>query len=214
MKGNVQNIILQAQIALQDAEGTRWPAEELVAHLSDGERAIAHAMPGETALTVTHTCTEGARQVLPDDAMALIEVIRNTERPANSVSKVSQEALEASVRGWQGMRPSRRVAHYMHTPSEPRVFLLYPPPIDGLTVELTYSQYPADLPTPTGPTAADVSGNTSLEARWDQVLLDYVLYKAWLKDSEGAANAQKAGGYLSTFTAALGLASGANASST
>ena len=35
-----QSVILRAQVALNDNEGVRWPADELVRYLNDAQREI------------------------------------------------------------------------------------------------------------------------------------------------------------------------------
>ena len=204
MRTPARDIILRAQLALQDPEGDRWTAADLVHYLNDGQLAIATLKPEEVAVTETFTPVAGARQTLPSDALSIIEVRCNTLGRMRALTRVDQQDLESVSRDWQSMPASTEPVHYMHAPREPRAFYLYPPVRPGAEVELVYAQYPADVPAPAGSTAADVQGETFLEHRWAGPLLDYVLYRAWLRDAEYAGNATLAAGYLATFTAALG----------
>ena len=72
-----RDIIQDVQAELQDVEGIRWPAAELVNALNDGQRAIVEADPLSTAAEVEFDLAPGARQTIPGAAHALLEVIRN-----------------------------------------------------------------------------------------------------------------------------------------
>lgn len=191
-------------MALQDPDGDRWTAGDLVRYLNDGQLAIATLKPDEVATRAVIAPEPGARQDLPGDALSIIDVRCNAQGRMRALSRVDQQDLEAVSRDWQSMPQSLEAVHYMHDSREPRVFYLYPPVLASATVELVYAQYPKDVPAPSGPTAAGVTGETFLEHRWAGPLLDYVLYRAWLRDAEYAGNATLAAGYLATFTAALG----------
>ena len=204
MKGQAQDIIARAHVALQDETGTRWPATELVTYLNDGQRVLVGSRPSETAVTVEFAPTVGAVQTLPEDAMLMLEVRCNTAGRRRALTPVDRKTLESVARDWQSPAPSAELVHFMHGPMEPRVFYVYPPASSAASLQLTYSRYPTPVAHPVGVTAADVVGTTDLESKWNDALLDYVLYRAWLKDAESSANASLAAGYLSTFTAAVG----------
>jgi len=140
---------------------------------------------------------------LPDDAIVPLEVRCNTDGRMRALTRVDRYVLESVARDWASETPRDVVVHYMFSPLEPRVFYLYPPPSELCRVELTYCRYPDDVPVPSAPTADAVTGETTLDKKWEAPLLAYVLYRAWLKDAEAAGNAQLAAGYMAAFTAVV-----------
>jgi hypothetical protein len=93
----------------------------------------------------------------------------------------------------------------MYDARDPKVFYVYPPAAStGASVELVYSAYPTDITEPAdGAVYSAVSGNISLPDIYGNVLADYILYRAYTKDSEYAGNAQRAQAHYAAFQAAL-----------
>lgn len=205
MIGSVQDIVRDAQVALQD-DGTRWPAPDLVRYLADGIELLLQAKPQEGAVGVVFEPAAGARQALPDDAISLLDVANNAQGRMRAMTQVGRADLEAVSRDWLSERPTTDLVHWMAPANEPKHFYVYPPASIGARLVLTYCQRPAPMPEPVGADWTSVSGTTGLDAKWSPALRDYVLYRAWLKDAEFGGNAQIAAGYLSTFTAQLGAA--------
>ena len=201
---SVQDIIRDAQVALQDVEGTRWPAAELVTYLHDGRLALLNVQPAEASVVVVFTPTDGARQNLPPDAMSLLDVVSNYEGRRRLMTPVVFADLGAASPNWFNQRPAVDLIHWMVLPSEPDHFYVYPPASTDARLELTYCRYPSAMPVPGTPVWTSASGDTGLEAKWSPALLDYVLYRAWSKDAEAGANAQLAASHLSTFIAQIG----------
>ena len=56
-----------------------------------------------------------------------------------------------------------------------------------------------------GATYTAVTGNISLPDIYGNVLQDYILYRAYTKDSEYAGNAQRAQAHYAAFANALGI---------
>ena len=205
MKGNARAIIAEAQTQLQDIEGVRWSAGELVGYLNEGQRMIVSARPSESARSEAFQVVDGPRQPLPEYATLLLDAHHNSSPRQRALTKVERHTLETVARDWMSMQPSEATIHYMYSDLEPRAFYVYPPAIAGSHLQVTFSVYPEDVATPTGPTAASVNGDTGLEARWDTALLDYVLFRAWSKDAEYAANEQRASSHLGLFTTSVSV---------
>lgn len=205
MKGDPKEIIRKAQAILQDPAGVRWPASELVGYLNEGQRQLATARPAEVAVTQDFTLVGGARQSLPENTFLLLDAQHNGTQRKRALTKVERHTLEAVGRDWASMPPTSATIHYMYSELEPREFLVYPPAVAGTPLRATFAAYPADVPEPTGATFSDVTGTTALEARWDAALLDYVLYRAWSKDAEYAANEQRANAHLGLFTTSVAV---------
>jgi hypothetical protein len=94
----------------------------------------------------------------------------------------------------------------MFDPRDPKTFYVYPPAGAGASVDLVYAAYPTDIVEPAdGALYTAVSGNTSLPDIYGNALGDYVLYRAYTKDSEYAGNAQRAVNHYTAFANSLGI---------
>jgi hypothetical protein len=197
-----QSIIRDAQVALQDPDGTRWPADELVIHLNRAQRDIQTVRPDTTATLVAVPLVAGFKQNLPAAAASLIDIPANTT--GERVTKVDLVQLDAVEANWRKRRPELVAKHFMHDLRNPRVILVYPPVATGASVDMEYSAWPVDIPAPTGATASSVTGNLSLGDQYDTAALSMVLHYAYAKDAEFGGNAALSAAYLQRAQALLG----------
>lgn len=205
MTTTVQSIIQRAHDGLQDSDGVRWPATELVRYLNDGQRALCVIRPDASASYAPLVPVAGARQTLPATAISLMDVTRNTNGNKRAIRKVEQFALDCVNRDWQSATGVSEFSNFTYDPREPRVFYLYPPATGGVgSVDVIYSVYPADVPTPSGAAYTTCTGNISVVDQWDGALLNYVLSRAYAKDAEFGGNKVLAESYLSTFMGLIG----------
>jgi hypothetical protein len=86
------------------------------------------------------------------------------------------------------------------------VFEVYPPALNTAQLQLVYAVTPAPVTEPAANTdASAVTGTVSLNDIFFNPLVDYVLYRAYLKDAEHPANAQRADRHYAAYRQALGL---------
>jgi len=199
-----QDIIKKAHTALQDEDGTRWPAHELVAYLNMGQRQIIIDRPDQKCETTEFALAAGVKQIIPAAAMALMDVPNNSTGRMRRITKIDVVQLDAVLPEWRSKAQASEIVHFMHDLREPKVFRVYPPAIAGTKVDVTYSLYPVDVPIPSGQAASSVTGSIDLDDMWESALLNYVLHKAYSKDAEFGGNSQLAAGYLGLFNAAVG----------
>lgn len=197
-----QSIIRDAHVALQDPDGIRWPAGELVAHLNRAQRDIQTARPDSTSILVAVPLVAGFKQSLPALAASLIDIPSNTS--GERVTKVDMVQLDAVEPAWRKRTPERTAKHFMHDLRNPRLILVYPPAAVGASVDMEYSAWPVDLPPPAGVTAASVTGNLSLGDQYESAVLCMVLHYAYTKDAEFGGNAAMSSAYLQRAQALLG----------
>jgi hypothetical protein len=147
----------------------------------------------------------GAKQAVPTNGSKLIDVIRNTAGTKRSVRMTVRNILDTQSPNWYNLTGVTEILHYMYDARDPKVFYVYPPAAStGASVELVYSAYPADITEPAdGAVYSAVTGNISLPDIYGNVLADYILYRAYTKDSEYAGNAQRAQAHYAAFQAAL-----------
>lgn len=203
-----QSIIRRVIETLQDNTSIRWPVAELVRYLNDGQREVVLYRPDSMVTNATVSCVAGSRQTLPANGAKLIDVLRNSAATSakRAIRQTNREILDAQVPGWHQITGSVDVLHYTYDPRDPKVFYVYPPATAQAQVDVVYASYPTDVVEPAeGTTYTSVTGNISLPDIYGNVLQDYILYRAYMKDSEYAGNAQRAQAHYAAFANALGI---------
>lgn len=194
----VQTLINRARVVLQDADGTRWPDLELLASINDGQRESVLIKPSAYTRNVPVQLASGTRQTLPSDGVQLIDVVRNLGQagstPGRAVRIVLREVLDAQIPDWHSETPVSAIKHYTYSVLDPKTFYVYPPSNGQGYVELVYGALPPD---------ATLQGSISLDDIYANALVDYVLYRAYSKDSEFSADQNRATYHQNAFVSAL-----------
>lgn len=189
-------IIARVQTQLIDEDATRWSEIELLRWLSDGQRLVATLVPGSTATVTTMSTANGARQAIPPDGIRLIAVVRNVG--GGSVTQIDRTALNAQRPNWPSDPATRAAKFYSMDPADLRTFYLYPP-AKGQQIEVVYAVVP--------PEVTSITQNISVPDQYAPALVDYILYRAHMKDDDGVQNGS-AQGYYTTFTQFLSAMAG------
>jgi hypothetical protein len=199
------SIIRRVVETMQDNTSVRWPVAELVRYLNDGQREVVLYRPDSMVTNAAIALVSGAKQALPSTGSKLIDVIRNTAGNKRSVRMTMRNILDTQSPNWYNLTGVTEILHYMYDPRDPKVFYVYPPAAaSGASVEVVYSAYPTDIAEPAdGAVYSAVTGNISLPDIYGNVLGDYILYRAYTKDSEYAGNAARAQAHYGAFQAAL-----------
>lgn len=202
-----QTIIDRVQVILQDTTAVRWPEAELLNWLNDGQREIT-ALRADAFSKITNvTCVTGTKQTIPtSDGLRLLDVLRNMgsggSTPGGAIRKVPRQILDGQTPNWHASTPSATIKHYVFDERAPKTFYVYPPATAGTQLEILYAATPTDV------ALGDV---ISLDDIYMTPLIDYVLYRAYLKDTEYAGNAQRAVAARQAFENTLGLKAQADA---
>jgi len=205
---SAQSIIRRVVDTLQDTTSVRWPIPELVRYLNDGQREVILYRPDASIKNAAKTCVAGAKQSLPTDGAKLIDIIRNSAVSSNnsSVRMVPREVLDSQIPNWYNLAGNVSAVHYTYDPRDPKVFFVYPPALVTTILDISYSAYPTDVAEPAdGSDFTDVPGNIDLSDIYGNIVMDYILYRAYTKDSEYAGNAQRAQAHYGAFGNALGV---------
>ena len=206
----VRDLITRAQTILQDTTSTRWPVEELIGWLNDSYREIILARPDANSETGTFTCEQGTRQNLArasggfPNALRLLDVVRNVASTSSkrAIRHIDRQILDDQRRGWHAETPTVNVEHFMFDPRLPRSFLVYPPATSQAQLEVVFSSVPL------AHTVADAESSSAtirIVDSYANAMLDYILYRAYTKDAEYAANAQRATAHYQAMATALGI---------
>jgi hypothetical protein len=189
----------------------RWTVAELQYWLNDAYKETIGLRPDVNTQTAEYTCVAGPRQVITgsfSNAIRLVEVVRNLATTSNksSVRLTDRKSLDTQRRSWYSDTPSVSVEMYMFDPRTPKQFLVYPPATTAARLEVIYSVLPAEH---TLSDAQLLNPATAETIRIDDIfataLYDYMLYRAYSKDSEQTAMMQRAVAHYQAFQNALGI---------
>ena len=204
MSLTAQSIIRRATDIIQDKTSVRWPADELVRWLNDAQREVALFRPDAFSTYSPVSLVAGSRQSLPAGSVKLIDVTNNASGTKEAIRQIPRQSLDDQTPGWHGLAGVLTIKHYMYDPRDPRSFYVYPPAAVGASVNAVYAVYPTDIVEPaTGLDYTAVTGTINVPDIFGNAVLDFILYKAYSKDSDYAGNAQRAAAHYGAFTASL-----------
>lgn len=208
------DVISRASLILVDTTKVRWSEEELANWLSDGQRAAAVINPSVGATNAAVALSAGTtRQTLPANGVMLFSVVRNMgangATPGSAVRVASREAMDAYSADWHSeANAAGRIQHFLYDPRDPKTYYVYPKaPATPWHVELSYSAVPAAIPlVGTSPNKTLVAPNAttiSIGDEYASALVDYLLYRAYSKDAEHAANLELAAAHYAAYESAV-----------
>ena len=202
-----KEVVQRGVVTTQDTTSIRWPVGEWVRYLNDGQREIMLHRPDAFNKSAVIDCVAGTKQALPADGAKLIDVQRNsTVTSKRAVRICSREILDAQMPNWHNIAGAAEIVHFMYDPREPKAFWVYPPATIAAKLEINYSATPTDIAEPAaGSEYTAVVGNISVADIYANALLDYMLYRGYLKDADYAGNAARAQAHYAAFATALGI---------
>lgn len=229
----VVDALFRVSTQLQDMapQFTRWNEKELVTWLNDGQRAIAKYLPASCSRVDAIKLKPGTKQsieligagnILPGDGSPatavygnyLNDVVRNMGAdgltPGRAVRVVSREVLDSQNPDWHTITGAGRVEQFVFDPRAPKIFYVTPAVNDTPTwVEVSYLANPAEIPN-TGTKAAPLYGVDSVnpavisvDDKYIDDLVNYVLARAYMKDADFASSQPNASAYSGMFTSSL-----------
>jgi hypothetical protein len=206
MTTTVNSVINNAQQILQDTAGIRWSeTNELVKWVNDAQREIALLKPDATSSNTTVTLVDGTKQTIPADGNRLLRVIRNMSAASSgnggrSIRLVERDVLDTQTPTWHDPDVTGDAAHtnivknYIYDEQDPKNYYVFPGVSGNAYIEVVYSKNPAVVTT---------SDNLGVDDIYANSVMNYVLYMAYMKESEVAGNAQRASSHYNLFTAAI-----------
>lgn len=224
----VKDVLYRVSDALHDLspQFNRWTSRSLVAALNDGQVAIAKYIPTACSRVDAVKLVPGTKQsinsiasgsIVPGDGSAavavngnaLMTVIRNMGTngltPGRAIRLVDREVLDLNSPDWH-TKTGSTVTEYAFDPRTPKNFYVSPgvPAATNVWVELSFMADPAAVSL-TGSYAWDGSDTTkvSIDDKWVDDLVCYILARAYLKDAENAANAGLYSTYAQQFIGSI-----------
>lgn len=202
----VNTIIANVRETLLDPAGVRWTTAELVAWLNAGQRDIVAHKPDAAATNARVLLAQGTRQLLPTAGQRLLDVVRNTNsdgtEPGRTIRLVDRSEIDAAHPRWHspdapgGARHGSEVKNYAYSENDPRTYYVFPgvAEADASYADIVYSVTPTD---------ASAGGNISIADYYGEALTNYILSRAYLKESEFGSTDTRAQLYLQLYLAAI-----------
>jgi len=206
----VIEIIKRVEDVLQDSN-VRWPRVELQNWLNESYLQIALLRPDASSKTGTLTCVAGSRQTITSGfstALRLLDVVRNLASSSNKkvVRLIERSVLDDQRPAWHNDTASINIQNYTFDVRQPKEFFVFPPATTSAQLEVVY----ADLPGTHSLSEANLHPTTGsaevikVDDTYLSVITDWILYRAFSKDAEFAANAARAGAHYQTFMSSIG----------
>ena len=183
----VSDMLNRASIELTDTQRIGWGLEDLISYYNSAISAIASARPDIFIKTQSFACAAGTRQTAPAGTIKLIDIERNT-LTGKSIRYVSRADLESLIPSWASSTGGEEAELYIHEPTNITAFWL-------LSI----------LPTPATRAMVESGAQVEVDDRYITPCLDWIMYRAFMRDSEVTANASRGQLHLQSFTQALSV---------
>ena len=234
----VKDVLFRVSAQLHDVspQFTRWTQRELVLWLNDGQKAIAKYMPSSCARVDVIKLKPGTKQsiekilateILPGDGGVpsdvygnhLQTVIRNMGANGSTagyaVRVIDREVLDANSPDWHTITGTS-ISTYTFDPRYPKIFYVSPGvPAGGLWVEASFLADPVSVSEANDyKSGSSDMTKISIDDKYIDDLVNYILARAYMKDAEFAANGQlaqaHAGMFVSSINAQVAALTGVN----
>lgn len=196
-------LIARAASILNDAGNVRWGATELLDYINAAQREIATLKPDASATNGAVQLVAGSLQSIPSGAILLIDIPRNMGANGTtvgaSITRMEKDILDSLYADWQKATASATVEFYIYDRRYPKKFWVYPPqPGSGMGyVDMFYSVIPADV--------AAAGNAITLDDIYQNAILDYMLYRAFQKNTENDFGPTLAKTFRESFLGTIGF---------
>jgi hypothetical protein len=205
-----QAVIDRASVLLEDAAKATWTDQELLGWLNDGQLAIVGLRPDAKTRVRSVTLVAGTKQSIALPDLRVLDVTRNMgvggNTPGRAIKFMDRGEMDLELPSWHAATADVVVRHWMYDQRVPGTWWCYPPqpPSGQGQAEVITSA----VPTPA--TIANVDGATSstaidIDDIYVNPLVDFVVMRAFSKDSEYTQMGGKADLAARSFYNALGI---------
>lgn len=202
MAVSVSTLINNSRVLLQDTDlgGIRWIDSELIAWLNEATAEVVRMHPEANAKNSDMELVQGTKQRIPDDGVQLINVVRNVgaaNAPGRVIRLIDHNIMNNERPDWHMDTPSAVVTRYTFDHKDPFTFYVYPPNSGTGKVTLVYSGAPD--------TVNEMSQNIPIPDIFAAPIVNYICFRAWLKQVGDQVSEQRAASYLALFNNAMGM---------
>lgn len=208
------SILNAVAVKLFDPDFVRWSVFELFQDMNDGQREIVYYKPDANTVNEAITLTDDSIKQTIAGCQYLFDVIENVGS-GRLISLMDKQLLSTAAPTWHSTTVNEAVGvkYYSYDEKDKANFYVYPKPVkttDDMQVNVLYSKLPDDVAyTSTADismTISQVSGDIQISEEYKNALVDYILFRAFSKDSPHSSSARAQLHYQS-FANALGLRS-------
>ena len=184
---------------LNDTLKTTYPKPAMISAVNNGCRMVALVRPDVSTEVGTVKLKEGTRQELPDNAMRLLDTCYLVEegKPVLPVELIMRSDLDRLVPKWQQQETTSHVTEVMYDERFPKIYWCNPPAKAGVELQLSYSIMPKIV--------KDEDDNFPLTEKYVPVVMEWILYLMFSRDSESRVNQQRAVDHRNQFYTMLGI---------
>ena len=117
-----------------------------------------------------------------------------------AIRLVARDVLDTQTPTWHDPAVTGDAAHtnvvknYIYDEQDPKNYYVFPGVSGNAYIEIVYSKNPATVA---------LNGNLSVDDMYANAVMNYILYMAFMKESESAGNAQRASSHYNLFTQAI-----------
>ena len=183
---------------------------ELLSYLRDALASLSSYRPDAFSTTENITLQPGRMQRLPEGAVSLSSIDSNvdgSESPVLNANHSLARAFYAKQCGEDNSskdcagQPQYRVRTYTYDPKAPKVFYVSPPvPGSGqFSVQATVVRNAPEID------ASDWFATLDIDLKYVPIVKDYMLAKAYGKETESVTSMRLASSHLASFYQALGV---------
>ena len=206
----VKDLIDKAEEILQDTTNVKWSQQSLLDYVNDAQREIVLIRPDANVSNEQFTLAQSAKQTLPADALRLLSLYKNASPTTKTIQNIQKKVLDDTVSDWYGTT-GNFVEYYVYDERDPKHFYVYPHPSGGgHKAAIVFSFAPDKINIPNFSTSTTVIG---LDDIYANAIFDYMLYRAYQKDTESASDLNRATLFLQSFQHSMGIKSQADTAS-
>lgn len=189
----VSELITRAKTLAQDVDYVQWTLEEWLGWYAECILTISGLRPDAYVETRTLRLKAGSHQKVPDDAFKLLDIICNTES-GRAMRPIERELLYQQYPSWpveKGTEP-----HYFTLESlTPREFYVFPAAKEGHEIQAVLSLAP--------PKPKSENDIIAVDDWYAPAIVDYLLYRAYLKNAEFSNDLARANHFIQSFYARI-----------
>ena len=209
-------IFTRVQDVIQDTTSVRWPLVELLRWLNDARDQVVLHKPSAGAATVVLDMVLGTYQTVPSTYIGLLRVVRNitavdgdVRTGGRAIRMVQRDILDSQIPDWHSTAAvpfNDVVKHAIYDPADPLAYYVYPGNTGSGKIEAIAYKTPTPIAVPGSPTLiASYSATIGIPDIYAGTLVDFILYRAYSKDTQFAGNAQRAQAHYQMFANSLGI---------
>ncbi len=195
----VVDIIDRVRRTLQDPAKTGFSDLELLDWFNAAQIALITMRPDALTKCAKYLCDQNSRQELPEEAIRLIRIDRNTH--GSAIRYTNRDELDQLIPTWHDESAAvEDLEFYLFDAKEPKAFYVYPVPQSGHSIDLVYSYSPEPI------SITNFSNDGTLIAvddSFQDALYDYVMFRAFSKESDHSDGAARATLHFQSFTSFL-----------